>query len=99
MATAKTAAPTAPAKKTRTQKSTADASAAPKAPAKAAARKSTKTVAASAEKTTKLETKVTKSKVTPAEEAPKSIVPPTPPVARTTLASQAIWPFPIGPKP
>jgi len=71
-----------------------------KAPAKtkttASAGKTTKKVAVPAENKTKAETIDVESTVKQTEKATKSKAKP---VASTTLAPQAIWPFPIGPKP
>ena len=77
---------------------------APKAAATAPAKSKT---SASASKTTKKvavpESKKTKSEPIDAEiavkQAEKATKSKAKPVASTTLAPQAIWPFPIGPKP
>ena len=70
------------------------------APAKtktaASAGKTTKKVAVTADKQTKSEPIDSEIAVKQAEKASKSKAKP---VASTTLAPQAIWPFPIGPKP
>lgn len=68
-----------------------------KAPAKTtSAGETTKKVAAATRKKTKAETIDAEIPVKQAEKATKSKAKP---IASTTLAPQAIWPFPIGPKP
>lgn len=67
-----------------------------KTSASASASKTTKKVAAPASKKTKSEPIDAEIAVKQAEKATKSKAKP---VASTTLAPQAIWPFPIGPKP
>lgn len=71
-----------------------------KAPAKtktaANAGKTTKKVAAAADKQTKSEPIDSEIAVKQAEKATKSKAKPA---ASTALAPKAIWPFPIGPKP
>ena len=57
--------------------------------------KTTKKIATSAQATTKKAPSKTKTKVDKAPKAPQNAAP----AARTTLAAQAIWPFPVGPKP
>lgn len=83
-----------------TTKQSAPKAAAATAPAKsktsASASKTTKKVATPASKKTKSEPIDAEIAVKQAEKATKSKAKP---VASTTLAPQAIWPFPIGPKP
>ncbi|MBV2163905.1 MAG: hypothetical protein KUL80_06510 [Comamonas sp.] len=81
-----------------TTKQSAPKAAAATAPAKSktSAGKTTKKVAAPASKKTKSEPIDAEIAVKQAEKATKSKAKP---VASTTLAPQAIWPFPIGPKP
>ena len=83
-----------------TTKQSAPKAAAATAPAKsktsASASKTTKKVATPASKKTKSELIDAEIAVKQAEKATKSKAKP---VASTTLAPQAIWPFPIGPKP
>jgi len=83
-----------------TTKQSAPKAAAATAPAKsktsASASKTTKKVAIPASKKTKSEPIDAEIAVKQAEKATKSKAKP---VASTTLAPQAIWPFPIGPKP
>ena len=67
----------------------ADATAAARPP------KTTKKIAASAKATTKKASAKSKTNVDKAPKAPQNAAP----AARTTLAAQAIWPFPVGPKP
>lgn len=66
------------------------------AKSKTSAGKTTKKVATPAIKKTKSEPIDAEIAVKKAEKATKSKAKP---VASTTLAPQAIWPFPIGPKP
>ena len=83
-----------------TTKQSAPKAAAATAPAKsktsASAGKTTKKVAVPESKKTKSEPIDAEIAVKQAEKATKSKAKP---VASTTLAPQAIWPFPIGPKP
>ena len=83
-----------------TTKQSAPKAAAATAPAKsktsASASKTTKKVAVPESKKTKSEPIDAEIAVKQAEKATKSRAKP---VASTTLAPQAIWPFPIGPKP
>ena len=83
-----------------TTKQSAPKAAAATAPAKsktsASASKTTKKVAVPANKKAKSEPIDAEIAVKQAEKATKSRAKP---VASTTLAPQAIWPFPIGPKP
>lgn len=83
-----------------TTKQSAPKAAAATAPAKsktsASASKTTKKVAVPANKKAKSEPIDAEIAVKQAEKATKSKAKP---VASTTLAPQAIWPFPIGPKP
>ena len=83
-----------------TTKQSAPKAAAATAPAKsktsASASKTTKKVATPANKKAKSEPIDAEIAVKQAEKATKSKAKP---VASTTLAPQAIWPFPIGPKP
>jgi hypothetical protein len=108
MATAKTAASTASA--TPSTQPTSNTKTAAKTTAKTAGKtatanlpvttKTTKKVAACAEGKPKKAASNSKIKAQKAQAAPVFVAStPAAPAPRTTLAAQAIWPFPVGPKP
>jgi hypothetical protein len=112
MATAKTAASTAsatpstqPTSNTKTAAKTAAKTTAKTAGKTATANlpvttKTTKKVAACAEGKPKKAASNSKIKAQKAQAAPVFVAStPAAPAPRTTLAAQAIWPFPVGPKP